>query len=159
MSKPPSHHAHTFTLHPLVSFTDNIYSCMFSACEICNLCLRACPSTSCVCVSYIYLYKCVFDRQWWCQALEGERWGAAPLLYDAAVTLDQSVRCIGRQAGRQAAAHSRGNDTALLLREKLAEREWGEMGYMGYYFSCALTLCVISLNFLLWCCHAAFVAR
>lgn len=44
------------------------------------------------------------------------------LSYDAAVTSDQSGRC------RQAATHSRGNDTALLLWERLtecSEERWG----------------------------------
>lgn len=44
--------------------------------------------------------------------------------YDAAVTLDQSGPCTGRQAE----AHSRGNDTALLLWERLTEHDGMQRG-------------------------------
>lgn len=56
-----------------------------------------------VCIRSVFccVYQHAFDSQKWCQARWGERRGAAPLSYDAAVTLDQSGGCTGWRASRQ----------------------------------------------------------
>lgn len=85
------------------------------------------------------------------------------LSYDAAVTLDQSGRCTGRQAGWQAAAHSRGNDTALLLWERPTERarrDGIQRGQSSISFSCALTLRVVVCHQSAGFCHGGvFLSR
>ncbi len=134
---------------------------MFACMPVYAPCVCVCVYSVCI---YIYIYKCVFDSQRWCQVRGGERRGAAP---SRTMPLSHWISQAGAQAGRlagwQAAAHSRGNDTALLLWEGLTEREQGEMRYTGV--RAILASAVLWLYVLLYvvslqvCQGAAFLAR
>lgn len=106
-------------------------------CVRCNLefaCLSTSPLSVCV---FVCVYKCVSDSDAMMPGTGRREARHSSHSYDATVTLDQSGRC------RQAAAHSRGNDTALLLR---GDTRWDKEGSRRRdvaSFSFVLTLYVV----------------
>ncbi|XP_034733052.1 RNA-binding protein 38 isoform X1 [Etheostoma cragini] len=97
-----------------------------------------------------------------CQAWGGERRAQHPLIRCCCHI--ESVRPVHKQA----AAYSRGNDTALLLWERLTELEWEEMGYRGVeeggniiftYMLCFDFIICCSLQVFPFCHGVAFLAR
>lgn len=93
-----------------------------------HTCVLYSPSFFLACFMYCIMYVCLTasnDAEHW------EEWGEAQLPLVRCRCHIGSVRPMHRQAGWQTAAHSRGNDTALLLWERLTERERGEMRYRG----------------------------
>ena len=115
----PSTHTHTHThTHTTSSKLLNwLHTCVLYS-----------PSFFLACFMYCIMYVCLTasnDAEHW------EEWGEAQLPLVRCRCHIGSVRPVHRQAGWQAAAHSRGNDTALLLWERLTERERGEMRYRG----------------------------
>lgn len=113
-----------------------VFDCVIQ-CARCNLefaCLSTSPLSLCV---FVRMYKCVFDSDAMMPGTGRREARHSSHSYDATVTLDQSGRC------RQAAAHSRGNDTALLLRGDTRWDREGSRRQDAASFSFVLTLYVV----------------